>query len=441
MILRGEAKIFGGMQSLRKICNHPDLYTKQYCTLKENSFGDTQRSGKFMVLHSLLKMWLQREQTKVLIFTQSVKIKDIIAYKLLPEISDKVKCITIDGGTPIKTRQKLVEEFNNDANLFACISTTKVGGLGVNLTAANRVVIFDPDWNPSADAQAQERSFRIGQNRNVVIYRLLTAGTIEEKIYHRQIQKTFLATKILEDPRQKRLFSSTSLKDLFKLGEQYTKAESSKVLQDTKAEHSKPGKLEETVAKARMKFHKRKNIDGGEIGFVEKKGRYKIQVDDNDQDILTTLLANSNVKTAFDHDKVIKNSKTDEFVVLESEAQKKAEAAWKKVKSSLKNTLPGIPTDTGNNNSESLELLKAIKARNLIDTEASTVETDFMGRLRDWLMSGVKASDEVVMEIRTWKNSSKISPAFVKASLEILAVQDDNKYWQLKPKYNKPKSN
>merc|ERR1712004_236499 len=99
---------------------------------------------------------------------------------------------------------------------------------------------------------------------------------------------------------------------------------------------------------------------------------------------------NSNVKTAFDHDKVIKNSKTDEFVVLESEAQKKAEAAWKKVKSSLNNTLPGIPTDTGNNNSESLELLKAIKARNLIDSEASTVETEFMGKLRDWLKLGIK---------------------------------------------------
>ena len=63
--------------------------------------------------------------------------------------------------------------------------TTKVGGLGVNLTGADRVVIFDPDWNPSTDVQARERAWRIGQHRHVTIFRLLTAGTIEEKIYHR----------------------------------------------------------------------------------------------------------------------------------------------------------------------------------------------------------------------------------------------------------------
>ena len=66
--------------------------------------------------------------------------------------------------------------------------TTKVGGLGVNLTGADRVVIFDPDWNPSTDVQARERAWRIGQNRHVTIFRLLTAGTIEEKIYHRYTQ-------------------------------------------------------------------------------------------------------------------------------------------------------------------------------------------------------------------------------------------------------------
>ena len=63
--------------------------------------------------------------------------------------------------------------------------TTRVGGLGINLTGADRVVIFDPDWNPSTDMQARERAWRIGQERNVTVYRLLTTGTIEEKIYHR----------------------------------------------------------------------------------------------------------------------------------------------------------------------------------------------------------------------------------------------------------------
>lgn len=72
-----------------------------------------------------------------------------------------------------------------DESLFVFLLTTRVGGLGINLTGADRVIIFDPDWNPSTDTQARERAWRIGQSRPVTVYRLLTTGTIEEKIYHR----------------------------------------------------------------------------------------------------------------------------------------------------------------------------------------------------------------------------------------------------------------
>lgn len=84
----------------------------------------------------------------------------------------------------------------------------KVGGIGVNLTGANRVLLFDPDWNPSTDIQARERAWRIGQKRDVTIYRLITSGTIEEKIYQRQVYKQFLTNKVLRDPKQKRFFAS-----------------------------------------------------------------------------------------------------------------------------------------------------------------------------------------------------------------------------------------
>lgn len=70
---------------------------------------------------------------------------------------------------------------------FLFLLTTKVGGLGVNLTGANRLLLYDPDWNPSTDTQARERAWRIGQVRPVTIYRLITSGTIEEKVYHRQV--------------------------------------------------------------------------------------------------------------------------------------------------------------------------------------------------------------------------------------------------------------
>ena len=84
--------------------------------------------------------------------------------------------LKMDGTTSIGARQGLINKFNNSKDIFVFLLTTKVGGLGVNLTGANRVVIFDPDWNPSTDTQARERAWRIGQSKDVTIYRLLTSG-------------------------------------------------------------------------------------------------------------------------------------------------------------------------------------------------------------------------------------------------------------------------
>ena len=102
--------------------------------------------------------------------------------------------LRMDGGTPTGQRQRLVDQFNakidsseKQSNYFLFLLTTRVGGLGVNLTGADRVLIFDPDWNPSTDAQARERAWRIGQEREVVVYRLLSSGTIEEKVYQRYV--------------------------------------------------------------------------------------------------------------------------------------------------------------------------------------------------------------------------------------------------------------
>ena len=93
-----------------------------------------------------------------------------------------------------------------------------MGGLGVNLTGADRVLLYDPDWNPSTDAQARERAWRIGQTREVTVYRLITAGTIEEKVYHRQVYKQHLTNRVLKDPKQKRFFKARDLADLFQVG-------------------------------------------------------------------------------------------------------------------------------------------------------------------------------------------------------------------------------
>ena len=125
----------------------------------------------------------------------------------------------MDGSTSVGARQPLIDKFNASETTFVFLLTTKVGGLGVNLTGASRVVIFDPDWNPSTDTQARERAWRIGQDKQVTIYRLMTSGTIEEKIYHRQIFKQYLVNRVLKDPKQRRFFKSNDLYELFTLNE------------------------------------------------------------------------------------------------------------------------------------------------------------------------------------------------------------------------------
>jgi len=125
----------------------------------------------------------------------------------------------MDGTTSIGSRHPMIEKFNQNEDIFVFLLTTRVGGLGVNLTGANRVIIYDPDWNPSTDTQARERSWRIGQKKDVTIYRLLTSGTIEEKIYHRQIFKQYLTNRVLNDPKQRRFFKSNDLYELFTLKE------------------------------------------------------------------------------------------------------------------------------------------------------------------------------------------------------------------------------
>jgi DNA repair and recombination RAD54-like protein len=99
--------------------------------------------------------------------------------------------VRLDGSTTINKRQKLVSQFNAAAqtDMFVFLLSSKAGGCGLNLVGANRLVLFDPDWNPATDKQAAARVWRDGQQKHVYVYRMLTAGTIEEKVFQRQIAK------------------------------------------------------------------------------------------------------------------------------------------------------------------------------------------------------------------------------------------------------------
>lgn len=108
---------------------------------------------------------------------------------IIGNMSESYKHLRIDGDTEIATREGICKQFNADPSIFCCLLTTKVGGFGLNLTGADRAIIMDPDWNPANDNQAVDRCYRIGQKKDVIVYRLVAIGGLEERIYRRQIHK------------------------------------------------------------------------------------------------------------------------------------------------------------------------------------------------------------------------------------------------------------
>ncbi len=136
---------------------------------------------------------------RALVFSQFTRMLDLIE-ACLPDWN--VKALRIDGQTPPAKRQTIVDLFNADASYQCMLLSTKAGGLGLNLTGADTVIFYDHDWNPTNDEQAQDRAYRIGQKRNVTVYRLITKGTIEEKILRFQERKKALAEALIEEDKQ-----------------------------------------------------------------------------------------------------------------------------------------------------------------------------------------------------------------------------------------------
>jgi helicase SWR1 len=168
--------------------------------------------GKLSTMVELLKK-LKAQGDKVLIFTQMSKMLDLFEYVLNLFHFTYVR---LDGATKIENRQRVVERFNGDPKLFCFISSTRAGGIGINLTGANCVIFYDTDWNPAMDRQAQDRCHRIGQTRNVKIYRLISESTIEENILLKSIQKRKLDEYIMEEGEfNTTYFDKFNVRDIF----------------------------------------------------------------------------------------------------------------------------------------------------------------------------------------------------------------------------------
>ncbi|MCJ1299900.1 hypothetical protein MMC08_002694, partial [Hypocenomyce scalaris] len=149
------------------------------------NYSNPEFCGKWKILKKLLRFW-HANGDKVLVFSHSVRLLKMLQM-LFNHTSYNVSYL--DGAMSYEDRAKTVVDFNSDPGQFVFLISTKAGGVGLNITSANKVVIVDPNWNPSYDLQAQDRAYRIGQSRDVEVFRLVSAGTIEEIVYARQIYK------------------------------------------------------------------------------------------------------------------------------------------------------------------------------------------------------------------------------------------------------------
>lgn len=151
-------------------------------------------SAKCQALAKLLPK-LKQEGHRVLIFSQWTGIMDILEWALDVMGLDYLR---LDGSTPVAERQTIIDNFNNDLDIFACLLSTRAGGQGLNLTGADTVIIHDMDFNPQMDRQAEDRCHRIGQTKPVTVYRLVIKGTVDEDIYKIAKRKLTLDAAVLE---------------------------------------------------------------------------------------------------------------------------------------------------------------------------------------------------------------------------------------------------
>eukprot|EP00043_Microstomoeca_roanoka_P004831 m.52060 g.52060 ORF g.52060 m.52060 type:complete len:1783 (+) comp12674_c1_seq1:372-5720(+) len=200
-IQRGQkSSLVNIIMELKKCCNHSSLIDQAPLTEPTLSAGENLRnllkgSGKLILLDKLLQR-LREKGHRVLIFSQMVMMLDVIATYLMMRGYPFQR---LDGNIPNERRKQAIDHFNApDSQDFCFILSTRAGGLGVNLATADTVIIFDSDWNPQNDLQAQARAHRIGQTKQVNIYRFVSKKTVEEDILERAKKKMVLDHLVIQ---------------------------------------------------------------------------------------------------------------------------------------------------------------------------------------------------------------------------------------------------
>jgi SWI/SNF-related matrix-associated actin-dependent regulator of chromatin subfamily A member 5 len=206
-----KTRLLNIVMQLRKCCNHPYLFEgaepgPPYTTDEHLVYN----AGKMIVLDKLLKR-MQKQGSRVLIFSQMSRLLDILEDYC---VFRGYKYCRIDGSTAHEDRIAAIDDYNRPGSeKFVFLLTTRAGGLGINLTSADIVVLYDSDWNPQADLQAMDRAHRIGQTKQVVVYRFVTDNAIEEKVLERAAQKLRLDQLVIQQGRAQAAAKAAANKD------------------------------------------------------------------------------------------------------------------------------------------------------------------------------------------------------------------------------------
>eukprot|EP00898_Chlorokybus_atmophyticus_P005845 jgi/Chlat1/6261/Chrsp44S05775 len=235
--------VFQALQYLRKLCSHPSLVVDtaipQHTAAVQAEGGleamhKLHNAPKLLALQELLhncgiglpvsaeaslpggEAQLDGGQHRVLIFAQLKAFLDIIENDLFQKQMPQVTYLRLDGSIAASKRFDIVQRFNTDPTIDVLLLSTHVGGLGLNLTAADTVIFVEHDWNPMRDLQAMDRAHRLGQQRSVNVYRLITRGTVEEKVMSLQRFKLSIANAVVnKDNLSMDTMDTTQLLDLF----------------------------------------------------------------------------------------------------------------------------------------------------------------------------------------------------------------------------------
>ncbi|KAK3368086.1 hypothetical protein B0H63DRAFT_528473 [Podospora didyma] len=241
-----EAKqhIFQALQYMRKLCNSPALVmkpghrayedTQNFLARQNTSLEDPSHAPKLTALRDLLvdcgigiegqessdPLYTPIKPHRALIFCQMKEMLDMVQNTVLKKLLPSVSYLRLDGGVEANKRQDIVNKFNSDPSYDVLLLTTSVGGLGLNLTGADTVIFVEHDWNPQKDLQAMDRAHRIGQKKVVNVYRLITRGTLEEKILSLQRFKIDVASTVVNQQNAGLATMDTDqILDLFNLGD------------------------------------------------------------------------------------------------------------------------------------------------------------------------------------------------------------------------------